>query len=461
MMLTKPHLELARPSRTDPVTHLPNRQAFLEEAARLGFAAESEPCWDSASGAAVSCPPGAALFQDTTLFPDSTLFMVNLADPRHFHDLLGALGHDYADAFIREGAARLQSALGGKAPLYHVSLLSFAFVQRTARPAELAASLAYAFSQPLICEGIPINNRTGIGLVACGPEAAAAELLRAAFTAAQDSRGRPEGWSFYSSRLSNPHQRALTLLTDFTRALRAKDQLSLHFQPKIDFASGICRSVEALLRWTHPKYGPIPPAEFIPLIEATALIHSLTRWVTERAVAQSARWRREGIELTVAINVSPLNFARAEFSNEVIGALERHQLPGSRVQIEITETALIANYEIVKTQLLALRASGINAAIDDFGIGFSNLSNLTRLPMNILKLDQSLIQRMETDPRTGLLVRNVIDMAHRLDYRIVAEGIETASSYRQLSQWGCDEGQGYFMSRPLAAKSFVEWFRAR
>lgn len=437
MILAKPQLELARARRADPVTDLPDRHEFIAEAAR------------SLPGAPAAGPP-------------ATLFMVNLAEARHFNEIFRALGHDYADSFIREGAARLKAALNGDAQLYHVSLLSFAFIRRMEKPAELAASLAYVFSQPLICQGIPLNNRTGIGMVSYDPESVPpAELLRTALTAAQDSRSRPEGWTVYDSGTDSAHRRAFTLLTDFTRALQAKDQLSLHFQPKIDFATGRCASAEALLRWNHPKLGPVSPGEFIPLVETTALIHSLTRWVTEHAVAQSARWRREGIDLSVAINISPLNFARAEFSNELIGSLERHKLPGSRIQIEITESSLITNFDIVRSQLMALRACGVNAAVDDFGIGFSNLSNLTRLPMNVLKLDQSLIQRMEADRRTGLLVRNVIEMAHRLDYRIIAEGIESASSYQQLAEWGCDEGQGYFMSRPLAPAQFAEWLHKR
>jgi EAL domain-containing protein (putative c-di-GMP-specific phosphodiesterase class I)/GGDEF domain-containing protein len=444
----------------DPVTNLPNRRRFLQQATRIALRVDAA----TADAANPDFIAPADLPELYPLHETLTLFMITLADARHFNEILRALGHDFADGFVRANVARLRSVLRScvdePVEVYHVSVLSLAFMINADDAAVLAEQLVQQFRKPLVCQDIPINNHAGIGLVPFDVRKhSGAELLRAALTAAQKSRMDRKGWSLYDKKSDNAHQRAFTLLLDFPKALTESHQLSLCFQPKIDFATGRCTKAEALLRWDHPVLGAISPGEFIPLFETTALIHSLTGWVAECAIAQLAAWRRDGLDLSLAINVSPLNFAQADFCRGLIRALDRHDLPGSHLEVELTEGALAANYDVVKDQLMLLREAGVTAAIDDFGTGFSNLSNLTRLPMNTLKLDQSLIRRMGDDPRSGKLVRNVIDMAHGLDYRVVAEGIETGEDYQQLQAWGCDEGQGYFMSRPLDGLRFARWLR--
>ena len=462
--LTRTELETTQPARVhliEPVTSLPNRREFLGQALRLALRVDEGDTGDRAGNRDSADQPNRAQH-----VPEMTLFMITLADARHYNEILRALGHDFADAFVRAGAARLQSVLDSvldaAVPLYHVSVLSLVFVTAVVDPVALAEHLARQFRKPLVCQNIPINNHVGIGLVTFNVKASTgSELLRAALTAAQKSRMDRNGWSVYDRKSDNAHQRAFTLLLDFPKALTEAGQLSLQFQPKVDLFTGRCAKAEALLRWDHPVLGRVPPGEFIPLLEATALIHPLTRWVAECAIKQLAVWRREGLDLSLSINVSPPNFAHNNFSFDLIEALGRHDLPGSYLEVEITEGALTTNYDAVKDQLAALHDVGITTAVDDFGIGFSNLSNLTRLPMNTLKIDQSLIRRITGDSRSARLVHNVIEMAHGLNYRVVAEGIETSDAYRQLQEWGCDEGQGYFMSRPLDGVRFTDWLRTR
>ncbi len=463
--LTRTRPDIAEPARLyliDPVTSLPNRREFLGQALRLALRVDAD---DPGNGDPANRHETVSSSR-SRVAPAMTLFMITLADARHYNEILRALGHDFADSFVRACAAALQSmldaALGEAVQLYHVSVLSLVFTAAVDDPAAFAAQLAQQFRKPLVCQNIPINNHVGIGLVAFDTQGSSgAELLRAALTAAQKSRRDRNGWSIYDKKSDNAHQRAFTLLLDFPAALAEAGQLSLQFQPKVDLTTGRCTKAEALLRWDHPVLGRVPPDEFIPLLEATALIHPLTRWVADSALDSLEGWRRQGFDLSLAINVSPLNFGNDDFPSELIAALNRHDMPGSNLEVEITEGALISNCEVVKDQLTRLNRAGVTAAIDDFGVGFSNLSNLTLLPMNTLKLDQSLIRRMAADARSALLVHNVIDMAHGLDYRVVAEGIETSYIYRQLQEWGCDEGQGYFMSRPLDGARFADWLLTR
>jgi EAL domain-containing protein (putative c-di-GMP-specific phosphodiesterase class I)/GGDEF domain-containing protein len=462
--LIRMKLETPQPARLhliEPVTNLPNRREFLGQALRFALRVDDDDAGDGAGNSGRPDKPNRLQH-----LPEMTLFMITLADARHYNEILRALGHDFADAFVRAGAARLQSVLDSvldeAVPLYHVSVLSLVFVAAVADPVAFAGHLARQFRKPLVCQNIPINNQAGIGLVTFNIKASTgSELLRAALTAAQKSRMDRNGWSIYDRKSDNAHQRAFTLLLDFPKALTEAGQLSLQFQPKVDLLTGRCIKAEALLRWDHPVLGRVPPGEFIPLLEATALIHPLTHWVAESAIKQLAVWRRKGLDLSLSINVSPPNFAHNRFSFDLIEALGRYDLPGPYLEVEITEGALTTNYDAVKDQLAALHGAGITTAVDDFGIGFSNLSNLAHLPMNTLKLDQSLIRRIADDSRSALLVHNVIDMAHGLNYRVVAEGIETATTYQQLREWGCDEGQGYFMSRPLDGIRFIDWLRTR
>jgi EAL domain-containing protein (putative c-di-GMP-specific phosphodiesterase class I)/GGDEF domain-containing protein len=420
-------LTLQERRHIDSVTNLPNRQQFIADYAPGEF---------------------------------DQLAMVTLTDASHFSALLRSLGHDYSEQFIRTGAARLSAQLPAGATMYYVSVLSLAFFCPPGPPDELFKTIAAAFAEPLICGGIPILIRIGLGITACSYHSTGSDALRAALSAAQDSRLRTLPWARYDAKRDQAHRRGFLLLSDLTEAIAAPDQLSLNFQPKYDLATGRPNSAEALLRWHHPLHGNISPAEFIPLAEATAHIHALTDWVLESAIAQAGLWQREQWRLNVAINVSPHNLSRAGFAAKVSGILARNQVDPSTIELEFTEGAVASNDAVVMAELQALRGVGMRIAIDDFGTGFANFSYMTTLPADILKIDQSFIRKISGDVRSAAVVRSLIDLAHQLGYVVVAEGIENAKAYRQLAGWNCDEGQGYFMSRPLAVTGFSELLRS-
>ncbi|MGI4801919.1 MAG: putative bifunctional diguanylate cyclase/phosphodiesterase, partial [Janthinobacterium lividum] len=269
--------------------------------------------------------------------------------------------------------------------------------------------------------------------------------------AGDDARRSTAGHARYDVRSEQRDRRSFALLNDFGAAIEAADQLSLVYQPRVDLATGERRGVEALLRWSHPELGSIPPGEFVPLVEQTALARPMTEWVIEEAIRQSRQWAASGLHLPVSINASALNLDEADFAERLLAAAHRGGVPASRLELEFTESAIARDPSRVADQLLALRSAGVAIAIDDFGTGYSNLSYLQKLPITVLKIDQSFVRNIGDSGKDRLLVKTMILMGHDLGYRVVAEGIETRPAYETLADWGCDEGQGYLMSRPVSA----------
>lgn len=393
-----------------------------------------------------------------------TLVMLTLAEPLHYNKLLRALGHEYAEEFVREGARRLAGALPPGTPFYQVGLLSFTFLlpdkfDGAAPP--VVHDVASAFRASLVCRDIPVDTRIGIGVASIDVHCTPAELLRAALAAAMDSRKGFTGWAAYDRGADEAHLRAFRLLTDLPKALAAPDQLALAFQPRISMQDGRCSGAEALLRWTHPELGAVPPSEFVALAESTALITPLTRWVIVNGLKAAARWQHDRRHLRLSLNISPRNLEEPQFVDLLLFEMNRFDLDPEDIELEFTEGALAANPALMLEQIRLLRRKGFHIAIDDFGSGYSNMSHLGALPARVLKIDRYFVQPLESDRKKQLLVRSIIELAHALDYGVVAEGIETRVVYGMLCAWDCDEGQGFFMSKPLPFAEFGDWFDAR
>ncbi len=387
--------------------------------------------------------------------PGSQLVMLTLSDAKHFNQLLRAIGHDYSEDFMRVGAARLRAAMGHDITIYHVSILSFVFIVPGGATLERLQKIVEHFKAPLVCGGIPIAPDIALGFTDCA-DFNPSNVLRAALAAAQDCRNNGADWARYNRKTDTAHQRGFVLLSQLPAAMQASDQLSLHFQPKYNMATGQPTSAEALLRWKHPVFGNISPAEFIPLAEATAHIHALTDWVLRHAIAQAGAWAAKGMQLSIAINISPRNLTRRGFGRQIAQILQNCGVSPSSIELEFTEGALVLNDQIVLEELQALRHTGIRIALDDFGTGFANFSYITHLPADIIKIDKSFIQKIGSDHRSALVVRSLIELAHNLDYSVVAEGIETEKTFKMLADWACDEAQGFYLSPPLDAVRFSE-----
>ena len=245
--------------------------------------------------------------------------------------------------------------------------------------------------------------------------------------------------------------RSFTIINDFASALASEGQLKLVYQPRIALSTGRLLGVEALLRWSHPTLGNVPPSEFIPLIEQTALVRPMSAWVFATAIRQAKAWSRAGHDICVSVNASARNLDESDFAERLLEALRKARLDPHRIELEFTESATARDRAGVVAQMKRLQDAGMAIAIDDFGTGYSNVAYIQQLPVSVLKIDRSFITDLATSDKNATLVRSMVAMAHDLGYRTVAEGIETPEVYAMLAEFGCDEGQGYHMCRPVPA----------
>lgn len=390
----------------------------------------------------------------------NVLVVADVIGPKLLNDIIKVLGHSFAQALMLRMKQTLQAQLPGSSALYCISPSRFAFLipdEAQVELTQLYERIIRAFDAPVQCNSIPIKTQIGLGVLPLHSGVLEQDWLRLAITSADDARDRGIGWAPYESRLDAVQQRAFTLLSGLAEALHSGSQLRLVYQPRISLDDRRCTSVEALLRWDHPTLGAIGPAEFIPLAEKTALIRELSLWVAEQAVMQAAAWQRQGASFKVAINVSASDLDSRTFVDRAIELLNSQRIDPASLEVEFTESALMRNPGEVRHQLQRLRALGVEVAIDDFGTGYSNWTYLRDLPASTVKLDQSFIRHLGDDEKDQRLVRTIIDLAKRLELRVVAEGIESQTIYDLVTQWGCDEGQGYHIARPMPPELLLEW----
>lgn len=419
--------------RVDHVSGLPNRNQFLDDLKDI----EQDH------------PDGAR-----------TAVLVELLEPRQLNDIIRALGPGYAEALIRSATRVCKPILGSDARLYHVGTADLAFITEASDYGwqETLDQLLGELRAPILCNEVPISLLACAGAVPFQlGRTDGRDLLRTALSAAHDARASTLRWTLYDPATDHAHQRSFALLADLREALAGSDQLRLVYQPRVDLGSGRCVGAEALLRWTHPVLGEISPAEFIPLIEHTALARPLTEWVVDTAMAQAGLWARQGLDLAISINISALNLDEEDFAARLGQSMQRYRVSPALVELEFVESALMHSGIRTQRQLDEIARLGVSVAIDDFGTGYSNLSYLQQLPAQIVKLDQCFIRGLQTSPRDQTIVRSMIGMLHDLGYHVVAEGVETQEIYEMITEWGCDEAQGYFLSRPVSAQDLETW----
>ena len=268
------------------------------------------------------------------------------------------------------------------------------------------------------------------------------------------------GHALPESAADESTQRRLALIGALPQAIAGKT-LQLFYQPKAEVKTGVVQSAEALARWNHPVYGPIPPDEFIPLAEQVGLIAPLTLWALETALQQCQQWRTTGQEITIAVNLSMWNLSDATLPNTIAAILKSYDLPPSLLRLELTEGAVMTDIHQALEVLNRLVAMGVHIAVDDFGIGYSSLAYLKRLPVDELKIDRTFVQHMATNHADATIVRSTIALAHHLGLQVVAEGVEDKATWDLLAEFGCDIIQGYYLSRPVPATEFEQWLQRR
>ena len=284
-------------------------------------------------------------------------------------------------------------------------------------------------------------------------------LIQHADVAMYVAKRSNNGFAFYNSEQDSHSVHRLAFEKELHEAIE-NDVLELHYQPKVNIRSGNITGVEALLRWTHPQRGLITPDEMIPIAEQTGLIKPLTQWVLDNALSQYCQWRRHGIDLRIAVNLSVWNLQDPTLIQQITDKLSLWDVPASRLELEITESAMMADPEHAVHVMLRLHAMGIGLAIDDYGTGFSSLAYLKKFPLSLLKIDKSFVLGMVKDENDATIVRSTIELAHNLGMHVVAEGAETIEIYDILAGLGCETAQGFYLGRPKPPSALTQWLRA-
>jgi PAS domain S-box-containing protein/diguanylate cyclase (GGDEF)-like protein len=434
--LQRQHAEarVERLANFDPLTELPNRVQLilhLEETLRRE---------ESRSGA-----PGVAL-------------MILSVD--RFSEIQEAAGIAGADDLLKKVAVRLAGAAEAGSFVARLGDDSFAIVIPRAdseHAHELAKHIQRAMTDPFELAGVPLDVRTTSGIAMFPAHGANADaLIRRSDIAVRRARAAGIEYALYSGKGETETPQRLILLAELRKAIK-DDELLLYYQPKIDLRTGGVSAVEALVRWPHAERGMVPPKDFIPAAEQTGLIKPLTDWVLAAAWKQVNHWHRLGIDMPIAVNVSPNILRGPELLKQLIALDTREGGRLDLLQLEVTESALMEDPQQSHDILSRVRDLGIQVFLDDFGTGYSSLSYIAALPIHAVKIDRSFIIRMMQHERHRAVIIAAISLAHSLGMRVIAEGVETADQANALVELGCDEIQGFFFSKPMPALDFPPW----
>jgi predicted signal transduction protein with EAL and GGDEF domain len=421
-----------------------------------------------------------------------------LLDLDHFKDVNDTLGHAAGDLLLQIAASRLRSALGPGELLGRLGGDEFALllpaltgaeagveaevgvgagvVAEAGPPAhppgslatEYPAQLAYALGRarelvgslaaPSEVAGVQLSVEASVGVVlAAAGGVDLTELLRRADVAMYQAKRGGSSVEWYEAARDLASTDRLSLLAEVREALAADDQFTLVMQPAVRLgAEGGVTGVEALVRWNHPRRGTLMPVDFVTVIEHSELIGDFTRYVLDRALAVAARWAAEGLDVPIAVNLSPRGLLDATLPRDVAALLAKHGTCPDRLVLEITETVVMSELGVIDIVLSTLRGMGVQLAVDDFGTGYSSLTFLTRVTVDEVKIDRTFVRRMVESAEVAAIVRTTVDLAHRLGLRIIAEGVETAEQRAALTALGCTGAQGYFFYPPMPPDRVTE-----
>ena len=394
--------------------------------------------------------------------PDFVPLALLLIDVARFEDICLTLGHSNADVLLKAVSERIVGALDAGAQVARLGGSQFAVVLPGTCAYESkprARVLQRAFEQPFQVAGVQYDISVHIGIALCpGHAVDTVALMRKAHVAVFRARQIGTDVLVYDPGDDPYHPDRLALMGEFRKAIH-DGQIELYCQPKVEFRSNEVTGVEALVRWRHPRLGIVQPALFVPLIEDTELIHVLTRHMLQAAVRQYFAWAREGLRIPLAVNVSPRNL----LSPDLVPGLEAllHTWGGSAdwLGLEITESSLITDPEASIAELATLSGKGFRLFIDDFGTGYSSLGYLTRMPVDVIKIDHGFTMRMLEDRRAAAIVKSTIELAHNLGMTVVAEGTSSREIWDALAGYGCDEAQGYYVAEPFPAAGLGAWLK--
>jgi len=411
--------------------------------------------------------PNRVLFQDrlgqaiSTAKRENQLMAVFLLSIDRFKNVCETLGAACADKLIVDVAERFAKSMREGDTLAYWGNDEFAFLFNQLITSEDAIQISkrlHSIFQSTFtwgAEEIYLTASIGIVLHPLNGHDQATLMKNAAAALAQAQQQGGDNYQFYTAEMNAQARRRFSLESNLRRAIE-REELVIHFQPKVDIDTWKIAGAEALIRWNHPEQGLISPAEFIPLAEESGLISAIGQWVLRQSCVQVKEWARTVPDFTISLNISARQFQDPSFFTSVLSTLEETGVEPKHIQLELTESSIMTNLDSGISTLTALQSSGVRISIDDFGTGFSSLSHLKWVPIDVLKIDRSFVHDASTDPDSAALVMAIISLAHNLRLKVVAEGVETEEQLRFLHLLRCDEIQGYLFSKPLPAAEFKQ-----
>jgi diguanylate cyclase (GGDEF)-like protein len=390
---------------------------------------------------------------------------VMLIDLDHFKEINDTLGHHFGDLLLQEIGPRLSSVLREGDLMARLGGDEFGIVLPDL-PDEVVAiriveRLIEELEQPVSVEGLALDVSGSVGIALFPQQANDAEtLLRRADVAMYAAKENGAGFEIYDDDLDRHNPERLTLIGQVRPAIES-GEFVMFYQPKVRLEDGRVAGAEALIRWEHPTLGLLPPEHFVPLLEKTVLLRPLTHFVAETVLSQWRGWADMGIRLPLAINISARSLLDGQLPDEVEELLERYEVPPAFLRLELTESFLMGDSGRSTAVLDRLSDVGVGLSIDDFGTGYSSLSYLKRLPIEEIKIDKSFVMQMHVDANDFMIVRATVDLGKNLGLRTVAEGVEDLQTFDRLAEFGCDEAQGFYISKPISAIEFTRWLSVR
>lgn len=372
------------------------------------------------------------------------------------------LGHETGEDLIRVIGARLSSMIKQGDMVARHSSTMFSILMPGASADDVAPivdRILNSFENPVPIAGIQLDVTAAIG-EACHPDhgSDAKTLLQRADTAIYEAKASSRQFATYDPE-ADPHKpERLTMMGELRKGLE-RGEFKFFYQPKVDIAAQKITHVEALVRWIHPERGFMPPDDFIPLAEQTGNIQKLTEWALETAIAQSKAWQDVGIDIIVAINLSARDLTNRRLPDQIGELLKTHGIAANRIVLEITESAIMEDKDNAMAVLTALHKMGHILSIDDYGTGYSSMAYLKALPVQEIKIDKSFVLNLATNKEDEILVRSTIDLGHNLGLKVTAEGVEDEESLNILNKYGCDTGQGYFISKPMPVEDIEAFYK--